>query len=202
MSWTPGTRVGAYEIVGALGAGGMGEVYRARDLKLARDVALKTLPASFSTDPQRLGRLHREAQLLAALSHPHIATIYGLEEIGGTSVLAMELVEGDSIADRLRGGPIPVDEALRIAQQIGQALSSAHDKGIIHRDLKPANVMLTPQGAVKVLDFGLAKILDPEPAGASVTLSPTLSLQATLAGTILGTAAYMSPEQARGRAVD
>ena len=202
MPLTPGTRIGAYEVLDVLGAGGMGEVYRARDLNLGREVALKTLPASFSTDAQRRGRLNREAQLLAALTHPHIAAIYGLEEFDGTSVLALELVDGESIADRLRTGPIALDDALAMAREIAEALASAHEKGIVHRDLKPANVMLTADGQVKVLDFGLAKILETDPTPASVTVSPTLSVQATLAGTILGTAAYMSPEQARGRIVD
>ena len=202
MTLSAGDRLATFEIVAALGAGGMGEVYRARDLKLGRDVAIKVLPVAFVTDPERLGRFQREAQLLAALNHPHIASIFGLEESGETTFLAMELVEGESLAERVSAGALGVDESLSIARQIGQALAAAHDKGIIHRDLKPANVMLTSDGRVKVLDFGLAKMLE-TPAGAiSATLSPTLSVQATMAGTILGTAAYMSPEQARGRAVD
>ncbi len=202
MTLSAGDRLATFEIVAALGAGGMGEVYRARDLRLGRDVAIKVLPAAFVTDPERLGRFQREAQLLAALNHPHIASIFGLEESGETTFLAMELVEGESLADRVQAGALGLDESLSIARQIGQALAAAHDKGIIHRDLKPANVMLTSDGRVKVLDFGLAKMLE-TPAGAiSATLSPTLSVQATMAGTILGTAAYMSPEQARGRAVD
>src|SRR5688572_28977323 len=202
MALSAGHRLATFEILAALGAGGMGEVYRARDLKLGRDVAIKVLPVAFLTDPERRGRFQREAQLLAALNHPHIASVFGLEESGETTFLAMELVEGESLADRVQAGALGPDESLQIARQIGEALAAAHDKGIIHRDLKPANVMLTSDGRVKVLDFGLAKMLE-GPAGAiSATLSPTLSLQATMAGTILGTAAYMSPEQARGRAVD
>ena len=202
MTLSAGDRLATFEIVAALGAGGMGEVYRARDLKLGRDVAIKVLPAAFVTDPERLGRFQREAQLLAALNHPHIASIFGLEESGETTFLAMELVEGESLADRVQAGALGLDESLSIARQIGQALAAAHDKGIIHRDLKPANVMLTSDGRVKVLDFGLAKMLETPAGPISATHSPTLSVQATMAGTILGTAAYMSPEQARGRAVD
>ena len=202
MTLSAGQRLGTFEILAALGAGGMGEVYHARDLKLGRDVAIKVLPVAFVTDSERLGRFQREARLLAALNHPHIASIFGLEESGETTFLAMELVEGESLADRVQAGALGPDESLQIARQIGEALAAAHDKGIIHRDLKPANVMVTSDGRVKVLDFGLAKMLE-GPAGAiSATLSPTLSVQATMAGTILGTAAYMSPEQARGRAVD
>src|SRR5262245_8198414 len=202
MTLSAGDRLATFEIVAALGAGGMGEVYRARDLKPGPDVATKVLPAAFVTDPERLGRFQREAQLLAALNHPHIASVFGLEESGETTFLAMELVDGESLADRMRAGALGIDESLAIARQIGEALASAHDKGIIHRDLKPANVMLTADGRVKVLDFGLAKKLE-APAGAtSATLSPTLSVQATMAGIVLGTAGYMSPEQARGRPVD
>ena len=202
MTLAAGDRLATFEIVAALGAGGMGEVYRARDLKLGRDVAIKVLPAAFITDPERLGRFQREAQLLAALNHPHIASIFGLEESGETTFLAMELVEGESLADRVQAGALASDEALSIARQIGEALAAAHDKGIIHRDLKPANVMLTADGRAKVLDFGLAKMLETPAGSTSATLSPTLSVHATMAGMILGTAAYMSPEQARGRAVD
>ena len=203
MSLQPGTRLGVYEIQAALGAGGMGEVYRARDSKLGRDVAIKVLPEAVLSDAERVARFEREAQLLAALNHPHIAGIYGLEEAGGQHFLAMELVEGESLGDRLRGGALALDDALAIGRQIGEALAAAHEKGIIHRDLKPANVMLTRDGRVKVLDFGLAKIVDPQSSGpATASMSPTLSPQATMAGTILGTAAYMSPEQARGRVVD
>ena len=202
MTLSAGQRLGTFEILAALGAGGMGEVYRARDLKLGRDVAIKLLPVAFVADPERRGRFQREAQLLAALNHPHIASVFGLEESGETTFLAMELVEGESLADRVQAGALGLDESLQIARQIGEALAAAHDKGIIHRDLKPANVMLTSDGRVKVLDFGLAKMLEAPGGAISASLSPTLSVQATMAGTILGTAAYMSPEQARGRTVD
>jgi serine/threonine protein kinase/Tol biopolymer transport system component len=198
-----GTRLGPYEILAAIGAGGMGEVYRARDTKLGRDVALKILPDAFASDPDRLARFTREAQTLAALNHPNIAHIHGLEESGGVRALVMELVEGEDLAERLVRGPIPLDEALPIAKQIAEAFEAAHEQGIIHRDLKPANIKVRADGTVKVLDFGLAKALDPTPTSSpNVTNSPTLSLQATRAGIILGTAAYMSPEQARGKPVD
>ena len=207
MPLCAGDRLGAYEIVAPLGAGGMGEVYRARDTRLGRDVAIKTLPAAFVDDPQRAARFEREAQLLAALNHPHIAGIYGLEDVEGRRVLVLEFVDGESLAQRLaRGGRLPVDEALAVARQIIDALEAAHERGIIHRDLKPANIMLSADGPVKVLDFGLAKL---EPGSASLsgereglTHSPTLTFAATQAGVILGTAAYMSPEQAKGRAAD
>jgi eukaryotic-like serine/threonine-protein kinase len=203
MSLQPGTRLGAYEITGTLGAGGMGEVYRARDTRLHRDVALKVLPETFASDTDRLARFDREAQVLASLNHPNIAQIYGLESSNGVLALVMELVEGPTLADRIATGPIPLDEALAIAKQIAHALEAAHERGIIHRDLKPANIKLRPDGAVKVLDFGLAKALEPAvPADAAATISPTLSLHATQAGIILGTVAYMSPEQARGKAAD
>jgi len=202
MALQPGARFGVYEIVAPLGAGGMGEVYRARDSRLGRDAAVKVLPDLFVADADRAARFQREAQLLAALNHPNIAGIYGLEEHDGIRLLAMELVEGESLAERIAAGPLPLDEALAIARQIGQALEAAHDKGIIHRDLKPANVMLTADGQVKVLDFGLAKMLEKDPTESSSSLSPTLSIHATHAGMILGTAAYMSPEQARGKTVD
>jgi serine/threonine protein kinase len=201
MSLAPGARLGPYEIVSALGAGGMGEVYRARDTKLGREVAIKVVGESFTHDPERVARFQGEAQLLAALNHPHIATIHGLEETAGRQFLVMELVEGDTLAERLKTGPIPVAEALRIARQVADALQAAHEKGIIHRDLKPANIALTAEGQVKVLDFGLAKALEAASAG-DVSASPTLSLAATHAGVILGTAAYMAPEQARGKPVD
>ena len=182
----------------------MGQVFKARDTRLNRDVALKVLPDSFATDADRLARFTREAQTLASLNHQHIAAIYGLEESGGVRALVMELVEGEDLSERIARGPIPVDEALPIARQIVDALEAAHEQGIIHRDLKPANIKLRDDGSAKVLDFGLAKVLAPEStaAGASGSLSPTLSLHATLAGVLLGTAAYMSPEQAKGRAVD
>jgi eukaryotic-like serine/threonine-protein kinase len=203
VSLFPGTRLGAYEIVSLLGVGGMGEVYRARDTKLNREVAIKVLLPAVAEDPERLARFQREAQLLASLNHPHIGAIYGLEDTGDERALVMELVEGPTLADRIASGPVPLDEALPIARQIAEALEAAHEQGIIHRDLKPANIKVRPDGTVKVLDFGLAKAFDP--AGGShpnATMSPTLSLHATHAGIILGTAAYMAPEQARGRAVD
>jgi serine/threonine-protein kinase len=209
MALTAGTRVGDYEIITALGAGGMGEVYRARDPKLQRDVAIKVLPASFALDPDRLARFQREAQVLASLNHPNIAHVHGLEQSGGLNALVMELVEGEDLLQRISRGPIPLDDALPLARQIAEALEAAHEQGIIHRDLKPANIKVRPDGAVKVLDFGLAKAMEPAFAqGASagqagVSISPTITTPAmTKAGTILGTAAYMSPEQARGKAVD
>ena len=206
MPLSPGTRVGPYEITGQLGAGGMGEVCRARDTKLGRDVALKVLPEAFATDADRMSRFQREAQLLAALNHPNIAAIYGLEDgpstgsgQAGVRAIVMELVEGSTLT-----GPLPIDDALRIARQIAEAIEYAHDRGIIHRDLKPANIKVTPDGTVKVLDFGLAKAMDDSDSIASMTgtMSPTLSLGATYAGVIMGTAAYMAPEQAKGRPAD
>ena len=203
MSVVGGQRLGPYEIVSALGAGGMGEVYRARDTKLNRDVAIKVLLPAVADDPDRLARFSREAQVLASLNHQNIAHIQGLEESNGVTALVMELVEGEDLSQRIARGAIPIDEALPIARQIAEALEAAHDHGIIHRDLKPANITVRPDGTVKVLDFGLAKAVDPT-AGSSATAmnSPTLSLHATQAGIILGTAAYMSPEQARGKTVD
>ena len=197
-----GTSIAHYKVTGKLGAGGMGEVYRATDTKLGRDVALKVLPAAFAADAQRLARFQREAQVLAALNHPHIAAIYGLEDSGGSPVLAMELVEGPTLAERISGGALPLEEALALARQIAEALEFAHEKGIVHRDLKPVNVKVTPDGNVKVLDFGLAKALAEEASDSELANSPTLSMAATKAGIILGTAAYMSPEQARAKAVD
>src|SRR6476660_5677056 len=164
MSLAIGSRLGPYEIVSAIGAGGMGEVYRARDTKLGRDVALKILPEAFASDPDRLARFHREAQVLASLNHPHVGAIYGFEDSGETHALVMELVEGDTLADRIARGPIPIDEALPLAKQIAEALEAAHEQGIIHRDLKPANIKVRDDGAVKVLDFGLAKLSDPTAA--------------------------------------
>ena len=207
MALASGTRLGAYEILSAIGAGGMGEVYRARDTKLNRDVAFKVLPDAFASDPDRLARFTREAQTLASLNHPNIAHIHGLEESGGVRALVMELVEGDDLSQRIARGAIPVDEALPIAKQIAQALEAAHQQGIIHRDLKPANIKLRPDGTVKVLDFGLAKALAPEQDSASATsrsLSPTITSPAMLtgAGIVLGTAAYMAPEQAKGLEAD
>jgi serine/threonine-protein kinase len=200
---TAGARLGQYDILSPIGAGGMGEVYRARDTKLGRDVALKVLPDSLAHDSERLARFEREAHLLASLNHPSIAQIYGFEDSTGVAALVMELVEGPTLADRIAQGPIPLDEALPIAKQIAEALEAAHDQGIIHRDLKPANIKVRADGTVKVLDFGLAKAFDPTASsGAGATMSPTLSIHATQAGLILGTAAYMAPEQARGKAVD
>jgi serine/threonine-protein kinase len=198
-----GSRIGPYEIESALGAGGMGEVYRAKDTRLGRHVAIKSLPAAFAQDPERVARFKREAQLLAALNHPHIAGIHGLEESNGAQFLVLEFVDGETLADRLAKGPIPLAESLRIAHEVIDALEAAHEKGIIHRDLKPGNVALTADGKVKVLDFGLARY-EAGDAGSSIdlTASPTLAYAGTQAGIILGTAAYMSPEQAKGRAVD
>lgn len=226
MSWTPlpretvdiirpriqqmpvaqGTRLGDYEVTALIGAGGMGEVYRARDLRLGRDVALKILPEIFASDPDRLARFDREARTLAALNHPHIAAIYGFEETNGVRALALELVDGETLADRIARGPIPFEETLPVARQIAEALEAAHEQGIIHRDLKPANVKITAEGVVKVLDFGLAKLADaPESAtGSSPSYSRTITSPAlmTQVGMLLGTAAYMSPEQAKGRPAD
>ncbi len=203
---TAGTRIGPYEIVAKLGEGGMGMVYRAADTKLGRDVALKILPASVTVDPERLSRFDREARTLALLNHPHIAQIYGIEVLpadtsGPRSALVMELVEGEDLAQRIARGPLPPDEALEIARQIADALSAAHDQRIVHRDLKPANIRIRRDGAVKVLDFGLAKAIE---AGSDTAAAATLTspLPMTGVGTIVGTAAYMSPEQARGRSVD
>jgi Tol biopolymer transport system component/predicted Ser/Thr protein kinase len=200
MPLAPGSRIGPYEVTGALGAGGMGEVYRARDARLNRDVAVKVLPDLLAADAERLARFTREAQTLASLNHPNIAGIYGIEE----RAIIMELVEGDDLSDRISRGAMPVDEALAIARQIIEALEAAHDLGIVHRDLKPANIKIRHDGTVKVLDFGLAKALNADHAGSSAdaAASPTLTARATQAGVIIGTAAYMSPEQARGRAVD
>jgi eukaryotic-like serine/threonine-protein kinase len=199
---TSGTKLGPYEILGLLGAGGMGEVYRARDTKLNRDVALKILPANFSSNGDRMARFSREAQVLAALNHPHIAAIYGLEDANNIRALVMELVEGPTLAERIQQGPIPVPEVLLLGFQIAEAVEAAHEKEIVHRDLKPANVKLTSDGKVKVLDFGLAKATERQSSGVDLANSPTLTAQATQAGTVLGTAAYMSPEQAKGKVVD
>ena len=203
LSLSSGARLGPYEILSALGAGGMGEVYRARDTKLNRDVAIKVLLPAVANDPDRLARFSREAQVLASLNHPNIAAIYGLEDAGDVRALVMELVEGPTLADRIAQGAIPLADALPIATQIAEALEAAHEQGIIHRDLKPANIKVRSDGTVKVLDFGLAKAMDPAGASnANAMNSPTLSMHATQAGLILGTAAYMSPEQAAGKAVD
>jgi len=222
MSLSPGTRLGSYEILSLLGEGGMGQVFRARDTTLDRDVAIKILPESFAQDPERVARFRREAQLLAALNHPHIGAIYGLDTANGVQFLVLELVEGETLADKLaplraRRSGLPLDEALAIAQQIAEALKAAHDQGIVHRDLKPANIALTSEGRVKVLDFGLAKAMDPvgrsfssgDDAGPkgpayNASVSPTMTSPVMLSsvGMILGTAAYMSPEQAKGRVAD
>ena len=211
MTIAPGSRLGPYEITAPLGEGGMGIVYRATDPKLRREVAIKVLPEAFAADAERLARFEREAQVLAQLQHPNIASIYGLEESSGVRALVMELVEGEDLAERLKRGPLPLDEALAVARQIAEALEAAHEKGIVHRDLKPANVKLTPEGKVKVLDFGLAKAMDPPGASSAADLarSPTMMNSPTMTathgtqlGVILGTAAYMSPEQARGGVVD
>jgi serine/threonine-protein kinase len=204
MALVLGSRFGAYELISLIGKGGMGEVYRAKDTNLGRDVALKVLPPSFTSDPERVARFRREAQVLASLNHPHIGAIYGLEEANSTQLLVLELVEGESLDKRIARGPIPVDDALAIVKQIAEALEAAHEKGIIHRDLKPANIALTTDGVVKVLDFGLAKAVETSSGSFDVTVSPTITSPAMLTGigVILGTAAYMSPEQAKGRAAD
>ncbi len=203
MTLAAGIKLGYYEVLAPIGAGGMGEVYQAHDTKLGRDVAIKVLPEAVAHDPERLSRFQREAKLLASLNHPNIATIHGLEQSNGTNYLVMELVNGETLADRIkRECAVPVDEALTICKQIAEALEAAHEKGIIHRDLKPANVKVTPEGKVKVLDFGLAKAFESDAANDDPSNSPTRSMAATMHGVILGTAAYMSPEQARGKAVD
>ena len=204
MPLEPGATIGPYEVTAKIGEGGMGEVYRARDTKLDRDVALKVLPEAFTQDPDRLARFEREAKVLASLNHPNIAAIYGLEEAGDTRALVLELVEGPTLADRIKQGPIPLDEALPIAKQIAEALEAAHEAGVIHRDLKPANIKVRDDGTVKVLDFGLAKAFQPDAGDPALSQSPTISLTAaaTQMGMVIGTAAYMAPEQARGKRVD
>jgi serine/threonine protein kinase len=202
MGLASGTRLGSYEVLAQIGAGGMGEVYQAHDTKLGRDVAIKVLPEAFAHDAERLSRFQREAKMLASLNHPNIATIHGLEQSGNTSYLVMELVLGETLQERVkRDGAVPIEEALAICKQIAEALEAAHEKGIIHRDLKPANVKLTPDGKVKVLDFGLAKAFAGDTSTEDMSNSPTLSMAATMQGVILGTAAYMSPEQAKGKPV-
>ena len=204
MSLNVGSRIGSFDVTAKLGEGGMGEVWQATDTQLNRQVALKILPDAFAADPDRLARFQREAHVLASLNHPNIAAIYGIEEAEGTRALVLELVEGPTLADRITQGPIPIDEALPIAKQIADALEAAHEQGVIHRDLKPANVKVKADGTVKVLDFGLAKAFQPEPSGPSTSMSPTISLTAaaTQMGMVIGTAAYMAPEQASGKAVD
>jgi serine/threonine-protein kinase len=201
MALAPGTRLGAYEVVAMLGVGGMGEVYRARDTRLDREVAIKALPQRFASDPERLARFEREAKLLASLNQPGIAAIHGLEVVDRTSYLILELVDGESLAQRLTRGALPLDNALAIARQICEALEAAHERGIIHRDLKPANIMLARTGRVKVLDFGLARVAD-EPSSVDPAIAPTASAVGTQRGVILGTPAYMSPEQAAGQTAD
>ncbi|MBD3857081.1 MAG: serine/threonine protein kinase, partial [Acidobacteria bacterium] len=207
-----GTTLAHYRVTAALGAGGMGEVWRATDEKLGREVALKVLPEEFAKDPDRMARFEREAKVLASLNHPNIATLYGLESVSGadadtdsdagqTTFLAMELVEGEDLSERIKRGAVPVEEATAIALQIAEALEAAHEQGIVHRDLKPANIKLTDDGVVKVLDFGLAKTWENQGVDSGLSLSPTVT-HATAAGVILGTAAYMSPEQARGKNAD
>jgi Tol biopolymer transport system component len=203
VTLSPGARIGPYGIVSALGAGGMGEVYRARDTRLGRDVALKILPELFAADPERIARFQREAKTLASLNHPNIGGIHGIEEANGVSALVMELIEGEDLAVRIGRGAIPLDEALPIARQIAEALAAAHEQGIVHRDLKPANIKVRDDGTVKVLDFGLAKAVEPGGVVSSVSQSPTITTPAmTQAGLILGTAAYMAPEQAKGKPAD
>ena len=201
MPLSPGTSLGHYDVTALLGEGGMGQVWQATDTQLNRQVALKILPDAFADDPDRLARFTREARILASLNHPNIAQIHGIEEAEGTRALVLELVEGPTLADRISKGAIPLEEALPIAKQIAEALEAAHEAGVIHRDLKPANIKVREDGTVKVLDFGLAKALDPAPEG-DPSQSPTLTAGATQMGVIMGTAAYMSPEQARGKVVD
>ena len=204
MPLTPGTRLGPYEIVAPLGAGGMGEVYRAKDPRLGRDVAIKALPAEFAREPERLARFEREARLLASLNHPNVAGIHGVEDLGGNRYLVLEFVDGETLEARIARGPLALAEALDLARQVAAGVEAAHESGIVHRDLKPGNIMVTPAGLVKVLDFGLARSggVDRPGSDPSLSASPTMTYAATQAGVILGTAAYMSPEQARGRAVD
>ena len=204
MPLQPGTSLGPYSVTAKIGEGGMGEVYQARDTKLDRDVALKVLPEAFTSDPDRLARFEREAKVLASLNHPNIGSIYGLEEAEGVKALVLELIEGPTLAGRIKQGAIPIDEALPIAKQIAEALEAAHEQGVIHRDLKPANIKVKDDGTVKVLDFGLAKAFQPDASDPNLSMSPTISLTAaaTQMGMVIGTAAYMSPEQAKGKVVD
>ena len=196
--------LGAYEVVREIGRGGMGVVYRAKDTKLDREVAIKVLPAALSGDAERTARFQREAKVLASLNHPNIAAIYGFEEVDGRSFLVMELVEGETLAESLHRGALTVEDTLDVGKQMAEALEAAHDKGIIHRDLKPANVKISPEGKVKVLDFGLAKAMSggDESSQTEIANSPTITANFTRPGVVLGTAAYMSPEQARGKPLD
>jgi Protein kinase domain len=203
VTLTPGSRLGVYEVTAQIVEGGMGQVFRATDTKLKRQVAIKILPPSVAADHDRLARFQREAEVLASLNHPHIAGIYGLEESAGVTALVMELIAGEDLSQRIARGRIPIDEALGIAKQIAEALEAAHEQGVIHRDLKPANIKVRADGTVKVLDFGLAKATDPVAASSpGISMSPTVSVHATQPGIILGTVAYMAPEQACGKAVD
>src|SRR5262245_35658304 len=204
MTPATGTTLDQYRLEERIGAGGMGEVWRATDLTLDRLVAVKILPEAFSADPQRVARFEREAKLLASLNHSNIAMIHGLHSAQGLHFLAMELVSGEDLAERLKRGALPVDEAIGMARQLAEALEAAHDSGVVHRDLKPANIQITTDGRVKVLDFGLAKAFENDPTSSKSALShsPTMTAAATMAGVILGTAAYMSPEQARGLSAD
>lgn len=202
MTFSSGARLGLYEIVSPLGSGGMGEVYQAHDTRLGREVAIKVLPDVFLKDPERLSRFEREARVLASLNHPSVGAIHGLEESDGRRFLVLELVPGETLAQRLSQGPLEMEDALKICRQIAEALEAAHEKGIIHRDLKPSNVKVTDEGKVKVLDFGLAKALAPEESSPALSMSPTLTVPSMQSGVILGTAAYMSPEQARGKSLD
>ena len=197
-----GKTLSHYKVIEKIGQGGMGVVYRAEDTNLSRDVAIKVLPEEFTKDPQRLARFEREAKLLASLNHPNIAAIYGLEEADGVRFLALELVEGETLAERVAKGPVPVEKTLELCRQIAEGVEAAHERGVIHRDLKPANVKVTPEGKIKILDFGLAKAFESEIPVTDISQSPTLTEEMTRAGVILGTAAYMSPEQARGKTVD
>src|SRR5215475_9265762 len=203
MPLTTGTRLGNFEILSAIGAGGMGEVYKAVDMRLKRAVALKVLPSALALDVNRMARFEREARLMASLDHPNIGTIHGIEESDGTKALVLALIDGPTLAERIAAGAIPIEEAIPLARQMAEAIEYAHERGVIHRDLKPANVKITPEGVVKVLDFGLARALDDEPgASPNFSQSPTLSAALTGAGYILGTAGYMAPEQARGKTAD
>ncbi|MCH7604066.1 MAG: serine/threonine protein kinase [Planctomycetes bacterium] len=205
MTPAAGSQLGPYTITREIGRGGMGVVYLARDSRLDREVAIKCLPDELADDAERLARFEREAKLLASLNHPHIATIFGIEEADGNQYIILEYVEGETLAERLQRGAIPVNEALPIAGQIAEAMEAAHEKGVIHRDLKPANIKFTADGEVKVLDFGLAKAIDEHISTSSeIANSPTMAPQGspTISGVILGTAGYLSPEQARGRPVD
>ena len=197
-----GKTLSHYKVLEKIGQGGMGEVYRAEDTNLSREVAIKVLPEQFTQDPQRLARFEREAKLLASLNHPNIAAIHSFEHADEVHFLVLELVEGETLAERVAKGPVPVEEALEVCRQIAEGVEAAHEKGVIHRDLKPANVKVTPEGKVKILDFGLAKAFEAEPPVTDISQSPTLTEEMTRAGVILGTAAYMSPEQAKGKPVD